>query len=140
MNPPLFAVLSYYRYFTLFLIICLAGFLIGTSTGIHRADSGRDEPVAVGMFLDGAFPSLDPNTSLNWKIVDAFPNLSFHNPIYLLQEPGTDYLWVAEHAGKIYRFKKETDVTEENRSEILDISSKVKQDDASGIKKFCLSS
>ena len=100
MNPPLFAVLSSYRLITLFLIICFAAFLIGTSTGIYHADSGRDEPVAVGMFLDGAFPSLDPNASLNWKIVDAFPNLSFHNPIYMLQEPGTDYLWVAEHAGR----------------------------------------
>ncbi|MBX2818720.1 MAG: PQQ-dependent sugar dehydrogenase [Rhodothermaceae bacterium] len=136
MNPPILAVLSSYRLIPLFLTICLAGILIGTGTGINHADSGRDEPVAVGMFLDGAFPSLDPNTSLNWKIVDAFPNLSFHNPIYLLQEPGTDNLWVAEHAGKIYRFAKETDVTEGDRTEMLDITSQVKQDDASGIKSF----
>ena len=109
---------------------------LGSSGGAYRADYGLDGGVSVGKFLDGKLPSLDPDASLDWKIVDAFSNLSFVNPIYLLQEPGTNDLWVAEHAGKIYRFPRDPNVTVGQRQLILDITSQVKQDDVSGVKSF----
>ena len=136
MNRLTLTFLSTYRFWALVIPISIASILIGTSTGIHYADSGRDQAVAVGAFLDNALPNLDPSTSLEWELVDAFPNLEFHNPIYILQEPGSNDMWVAEHQGKIYRFDQRTDVSEGERVQILDISSQVKQDDASGLKSF----
>ncbi len=136
MNHRLLALLYTYRFLAFALVLTAISLFIGSTSGIHYADHGRDQAVAVGKFLDGQFPNLDPNTSLNWQIVDAFPNLSFVNPIYLLQEPGTNYIWVAEHAGKIYRFEKNSNVTAGERTQILDISSQVKQDDVNGIKSF----
>ena len=109
---------------------------VSTPINPPHSQTGRIEAVEVGMFLDWVLPDLDPNKSLNWKIVDAFPNLVFKNPVYALQEPGSNDLWVAEHAGKIYRFNNRKEVTAEEKTNILDISSRVKQDDASGLKSF----
>ena len=110
--------------------------IVGNTGSTYQAEYGLDGGVEVKKFLNEKLPNIDPDASQNWQIVDAFPNLTFVNPIYLLQEPGTDDLWVAEHAGKIYRFPRNENVTEAERTVILDISDQVKQDDVSGIKSF----
>lgn len=118
------------------LCICCLFIAIGVSDTSYYAEYGLDNGVAFEKFIDNKLPFIDPDASLDWKIVDAFPNLSFINPIYLLQEPGTNDLWVAEHAGRIYRFEKNASVSSNDRALILDISDQVKQDDVSGIKSF----
>jgi len=67
--------------------------------------TGRDNPVPVGPYLDGAFPPAPAQTgSGNWQAVDAFPNLSFRSPVHIAAEPGSNRLFVAEHNGRIRAF------------------------------------
>ena len=110
--------------------------IFGISSSTINADYGIDSAEAVETYLNNKLPSIDPDAGQSWSIVDAYPNLTFVNPIYFAQEPGTDKVWVAEHAGKIYRFDHRTGVTESEREVILDITGRVKQDAVSGIKSF----
>ncbi len=41
-----------------------------------------------------------------YTVKRAFPRLTFKNPLYIAQEPGTDRMLVAELSGKIYAFSK----------------------------------
>jgi putative heme-binding domain-containing protein len=42
-----------------------------------------------------------------YRIVPAFPRLTFKNPLLITNAPGTDRLFVGEHAGKIYSFRND---------------------------------
>jgi uncharacterized repeat protein (TIGR03806 family) len=47
-----------------------------------------------------------PDPPLPYTVKRAFPQLTFKNPVYIAQEPGTDRIFVAELAGQIYAFSK----------------------------------
>jgi putative heme-binding domain-containing protein len=40
-----------------------------------------------------------------YRIMPAFPRLAFKNPLLITSAPGTDRLFVGEHAGKLYSFR-----------------------------------
>src|SRR5262245_44262993 len=48
-----------------------------------------------------------PDPPHPYKIEPAFPKLTFTNPLLLTHAPGTDRLFVAEHAGKIFSFRND---------------------------------
>jgi putative heme-binding domain-containing protein len=48
-----------------------------------------------------------PEPPSPYKIERVFPKLTFKNPLLITRAPGTDRLFVGEHAGKIYSFPKD---------------------------------
>ncbi|MCH7990050.1 MAG: PQQ-dependent sugar dehydrogenase, partial [Planctomycetes bacterium] len=47
-----------------------------------------------------------PDPPPPYTVKRAFPLLTFKNPLYIAQEPGTDRIFVGELSGKIYAFSK----------------------------------
>jgi putative heme-binding domain-containing protein len=45
-----------------------------------------------------------------YRVVRAFPKLQFKNPLHITAPPGSDRLFVLEHAGKIFSFPNRPDV------------------------------
>ncbi|MDB6018478.1 MAG: glucose/sorbosone dehydrogenase domain protein, partial [Pedosphaera sp.] len=58
----------------------------------------------VGAFLNGALPRVAPGPSGAWTTVNAFPNLTFQDPAFLVGEPGTNRLYVCGREGYIWFF------------------------------------
>lgn len=50
-----------------------------------------------------------PDPPPPYRAVNAFPKLSFKNPVLVTHAPGTDRLFVAEHHGKIFSFPNSAD-------------------------------
>src|ERR1700693_3815050 len=46
-----------------------------------------------------------PDPPPPFKVVRAFPNLKFTHPLLMARCPGSDRLFVGEHAGVLYSFK-----------------------------------
>lgn len=49
-----------------------------------------------------------PDPPPPYTVARAFPNLTFKNPVYIIQEPGSERFLVAELAGKIWAFTRDT--------------------------------
>ncbi len=83
-------------------------------------EPGIDTPSPISPFINGILPTTTPTSgSGDWILVDAFPSLDFNTPIHLEQEPGTNRLFIGEHAGRIYAF--ENNETTDQKTLILDI-------------------
>ena len=66
--------------------------------GRGHCGSGLDAPEPIGPYLNGKLPSQTPQTG-SWALVDAFPGLSFTNPLFLAPLPGTNDLVMIEQSG-----------------------------------------
>ena len=65
-----------------------------------------------------------PDPPPPYNVTRAFPRLKFKNPVYIVQEPGTNRFLVAELSGKIYAFTKDTpDV--DSRELFLDVGRRI---------------
>lgn len=82
---------------TLILTLSLAG------SGFSQLP-GLDAPVAIGAYLNGALPEVAPGASTGWNTVNAFPNLTFVDPLWLTPVPGTSDLLLVGKNGQIWRF------------------------------------
>jgi putative heme-binding domain-containing protein len=65
-----------------------------------------------------------------YKIVRAFPKLTFHNPLLLRSAPGTERLFVGEQAGKLYSFPNNQDVSKADL--FLDLTTEIHSWDPKG--------
>ena len=85
----------------LFLFSGLFPAFVGPPYGIESAT-----PVAA--YINGTFPAESPVLPANptaWKAGDAFPNLQFSNILAIEAVPNSNYLSVADRAGKIWVFE-----------------------------------
>ncbi|BCX49500.1 hypothetical protein HAHE_34080 [Haloferula helveola] len=82
---------------------------------------GLDNPVPVGPFVNGVFPSASPGSATGWAAVNAFPNLAFVDPMRLSEIPGLpgQLLLVCKN-GQMWRFPNDPDVTPAEVVEVLD--------------------
>jgi uncharacterized repeat protein (TIGR03806 family) len=69
--------------------------------------------------------------SADWRLVEAFPGVSFDDPVALIEAPGTGQLLVAEREGRLYAFERRTGVTEKRL--MLDLSSQNQGENDSGL-------
>jgi glucose/arabinose dehydrogenase/mono/diheme cytochrome c family protein len=83
----------------LFLWAVLA--LAGAVPARAQAPYGLASRPAVGAYFDGAFPKTPPVLG-DWSTVDAFPNLSFLNPMGIVQVPNRNQMLVFEREGRVY--------------------------------------
>jgi uncharacterized repeat protein (TIGR03806 family) len=76
-----------------------------THLALAAAPYGLTSRATVGPFLNGQMPSVRPGTgNAQFYTDEAFPNLTFEDPTFLLAEPGTNRLYVLTRQGAIYHF------------------------------------
>ena len=83
----------------------------------------------VGAFLNNALPPQEQTG--DWTIVEAFPNLTFNDPVMLVAAPRTNLLFVIEQAGKIWSFPNTSSVV--TKTLVLDISATTQSKEDCGL-------
>jgi uncharacterized repeat protein (TIGR03806 family) len=67
----------------------------------------------------------------DWSVVEAFPNLTFNDPVTLVAAPRTNLLFVCEQAGRIYSFVNDPNVS--NKTLVVDIAARTQSEEDSGL-------
>lgn len=102
---------------------------------VRPLDYGIPEASPIDPYADGAFVlTQTPNAS--WEVVDAFPNLTFIDPIEMFQMEGTNDLWVLGKTGFIWSFDNNENVTE--KQVVMDISERVDAREDAGLVGLAL--
>lgn len=81
---------------------------------------GLDAPVAVGAFFNGVFPASAPGQATGWETENAFPNLTFVDPLWLTEIPGTTQLLLVGKNGQLWRFENDPAVTQGQVTKVLE--------------------
>jgi uncharacterized repeat protein (TIGR03806 family) len=89
------------------------------------AACGGDDTTTIAGLTRPAAAALSVPTSLEvaapgWTVVEAFPALTFDDPVSLGEAPGTGHLFVTERQGRVYAFRNDSAVTSKLLS--LDLS------------------
>ncbi len=102
---------------------CFAWFLalVAAWPSAATAQSGLDVAEPVGAYLNGVFPLSTPGdgTQIQYRSVDAFPNLRFNDPLVFTPLAGTDRIFVASRDGYIESFANAS--TSSTKTEMLDL-------------------
>ena len=104
--------------------IRIAAWLIATAATSPADTPGLDNPEAVGAFFNGTFPATPPGDPSGWAVENAFPNLTFTDPMMLAEIPGTTDLLVAGKTGLIWRIPNDPEAVMTQRIEVLDWTAK----------------
>ena len=136
MNYPRFSfpfassLTSYFPHkWTIWLIACLL--LTTAFLPFAVMQHGLDNPEPVGAFLNDSLPSLTPSSSSAWEVEHVFPNLTFVDPVQMLEIPGTNRWMMAGKKGKIWTFEKNNSTN--TKYVALDIESQVKTSGDEGL-------
>lgn len=74
-------------------------------------------------FLNGVFPRTSPGPSGNWALADAFPNLTFVDPVRLIADPrDVSRAFVVCRNGEIWRIPFSPEARKEEKTKVLDLS------------------
>lgn len=111
------------------MLICL----LSSSAFIPLAimQNGLDNPEPIGEFLNDSLPALTPSSSSSWEVEHMFPNLTFVDPVQMLEIPGTNRWMMAGKKGKIWTFEKDNNTLVKYTA--LDIESQVKTSGDEGL-------
>ncbi len=120
------SLISFYRF-----AACTALLLSSASFRAAGQSYGLSQRPTVGAYYDNAFPPEPPPVPANWTAVEAFPGLSFLNPVGLAPVPGTNKLVVWEREGKIWVFDNNPAVT--TKTLVVDLSGQCQGWDDSGL-------
>ncbi|MGK0189877.1 MAG: putative repeat protein (TIGR03806 family) [Verrucomicrobiales bacterium] len=90
-------------------LVAMIGFI--SPLTVSAQDYGLDTPQPIGSFLNGVLPAKVPGSGGIWEVVDAFPSLTFADPVFLTHQPGTGRLFVVEEAGRIWFFDNDPDTS-----------------------------
>lgn len=106
------------------LLLVGAIFSVLTLPLVHAAP-GINAPTPVGPYLDGAFPSLSPGANPNglYKPENYFPELTFVEPIRIVEHPTADELAIVSKDGTIRLVPNIPGAT--NATMLLDLSSTI---------------
>jgi uncharacterized repeat protein (TIGR03806 family) len=104
--------------------LCLIGAALihGIGSAAGATPPGLDAPQPVGPYFNGIFPSSPPGDPSGWDVVNAFPALTFTDPMMLAEIPGTGNLLVVGKTGLIWRFPNNPAATMAQRVQVLDLS------------------
>ncbi|MEM7512224.1 MAG: PQQ-dependent sugar dehydrogenase, partial [Bacteroidota bacterium] len=94
---------------------------------------GIETPVAVGPYLNGVFEPVlaEPGADDSWQVEVAFPNVTFIDPLELVELPGTNKLVIVGKTGFVWTI--ENDATTSDKTVLLDISARTKTGIDSGL-------
>ena len=96
---------------------------------------GVDTATAIGKFLNDSLPSQVPagNMVTEWEVVNAFPNLTFNDPLDIREMPSNKLLVVSKN-GFMWTF--DNDPNASSKILFLDISDRVKTTDEGNVGVF----
>lgn len=101
--------------------IISAAILLFSITEKTLAALGLDAPQAVGAYLNGAFPSSTPGPAGSWALADAFPNITFTDPVRMVKDPlSADFVYIVCRNGEVWRIPFSTSVTTAQKVKVLD--------------------
>jgi hypothetical protein len=114
--------------------LCLYGFTLITSAQLAGGSSlpGLDQPEPVGAYFNGAFPTTPPGDPSGWAVENAFPNLTFTDPLTLSEIPGSTDLLLVGKNGQIWRFPNNPAATMAQRVLVADLSARVETSEDQG--------
>lgn len=111
---------------------CLFISLVFSLVRFAYPQGGLDQANPIAPFLNGALPSETPRpASGGWRLVNAFPQLTFWNPVQMLPVPYSNRLIVLEKNGRILTIDNDPDADE--KTFLLDIRSQVESTEDSGM-------
>ncbi|MEM9721862.1 MAG: PQQ-dependent sugar dehydrogenase [Bacteroidota bacterium] len=94
--------------------------------------AGLDAPIAIGKFLNNDLPSTTPGSTVSeWTVENAFPNITFVDPVDMRKYPGTNRYVIAGKKGRIWTFENDPNVS--TRTLFLDIEDQVRHEGDCGI-------
>ena len=73
---------------------------------------GLNAPQAVGPYFNNTFPVTAPGLATGWATENAFPNLTFVDPLYLTPIPGGNEFLLVGKNGQLWRFANNPAVTQ----------------------------
>jgi len=89
--------------------------------------------VPVAPYFNGAFPKDAPGSSNVWKSENAFPHLTFVDPVWIVAVPGSNDVVVVEKTGKLKRFPNSAASTPGDVGVLLDLGSFVQASEDQGL-------
>ncbi|MGC4014174.1 MAG: Ig-like domain-containing protein [Luteolibacter sp.] len=93
---------------------------------------GLDAPQAAGAYFNGVFPVTTPGSATGWTTANAFPNLTFVDPLWMAEIPGTTNFLLVGKDGQLWRFANNPAVTQAQVVLALDWSSKTQTSEDQG--------
>ena len=114
--------------------LCLYGCILLAVSRLASGSSpsGLDSPEPVGPFFNGTFPNTPPGDPSGWAVENAFPALTFTDPLMMAEIPGRNEFLVVGKIGKMWRFPKNPAATLAQRIEVLDHTSKTETSEDPG--------
>lgn len=97
--------------------------------GLLSAQSGLDQPQPFAPYLNGVFPANTPGSTPggSWATQNAFPSLSFPEPVRIVEHPRENKLAVVSKTGPIWIFNSSPSTT--TKQLLLDLTSKTNHPD-----------
>lgn len=92
---------------------------------------GLDGPAAVGPYLNGAFPKVEPTGASEWTVQETFAGININLPMHITPYPGTNKLLCVAKEGRIFLF--DDDPSASLTETFLDIRSQVFTNSDSGM-------
>jgi len=111
-----------YAHLSRFCLIVMVGVLLAFSPLII-APPGLNSPEAIGPYLNGVFSDKVPGAGVEWEIENAFPNLTFVDPVQFVKFPDRDKFLVAGKKGKLWMVDNDPATT--TKQVMLDIENQV---------------
>lgn len=107
---------------------------IGGGIAALASHSWAAQPVEP--YFNGVFPVQTPGSASGWTTQNAFPNLTFVDPIWLTEIPGTNELLMVGKSGKISRFANLTGTTQAEVTAVLDLASLLQISEDQGLYRL----
>src|SRR6516165_5893328 len=108
---------------------CLHLFLCFTASGFAE-EPGRPFGISKRVPWTTSRLTGSPDPPPPYKIVRAFPKLTFKNPLLLRNAPGTDRLFIGEQEGRLYSFPNDQNVSKADL--FLDLTKEIHSWDPKG--------
>lgn len=114
------------------IISALVGLLTYGFGYLPLPPTGIDEPSPVAPYLNGVFPTTPPGGGQgSWEVENAFPQLTFVDPLALLEIPGEASYYVAGKVGHVWKIDASPSAA--TKELVLDISAMVDTDGDAGL-------
>ncbi|MHA3774435.1 discoidin domain-containing protein [Verrucomicrobiota bacterium sgz303538] len=84
---------------------------------------GVDIPQPVAPYFNGVFPASPPGEANGWATENAFPNLTFVDPMWMTEIPGRNEFLLVGRNGRLWRFPKDPAATLAQVVEVLNWNS-----------------
>ena len=134
LQPSLKPFLARKRQYLIVTVLCL---LLYSFSLLPILAPGIDQPSAIDTYLNGVFPNESPSGSgQNWVLENAYPNLTFADPMVFLELPDQEHYYLVSKLGLIFQLAD--DPTIATVDTVLNISDRVDTGVDNGVSNVVL--